>query len=273
MKPGSIYLRLLSVFVLIVTILSSCSRVDIEEYTAEGVSKLLATYRYETLGDVRYGLTFRIDTGKNTPVEGIAVIEFLRTAGREPLVLDFKVPGDYLKTVAVNGKLTEAGLVNGHIVIDRELLSRRYNRIEVSFRAGDLSLNRNGEYLYTLFVPDRASTAFPCFDQPDIKGRFTLTLDIPSSYRAMSNNPVVSADTTEGRVTLRFSETKPISTYLFAFAAGKFELVEKEIDGVKMEMLHRETRPDYVENNAEEIQASLQRAEVAGGLHSDTLSV
>ncbi len=253
MKPGSIYLRLLSVFVLIVTILSSCSRVDIEEYTAEGVSKLLATYRYETLGDVRYGLTFRIDTGKNTPVEGIAVIEFLRTAGREPLVLDFKVPGDYLKTVAVNGKPTEAGLVNGHIVIDRELLSRRYNRIEVSFRAGDLSLNRNGEYLYTLFVPDRASTAFPCFDQPDIKGRFTLTLDIPSSYRAMSNNPVVSADTTEGRVTLRFSETKPISTYLFAFAAGKFELVEKEIDGVKMEMLHRETRPGYVENNSEEI--------------------
>jgi len=227
--------------------------VDIEEYTAEGVSKLLATYRYETLGDVRYGLTFRIDTGKNTPVEGIAVIEFLRTAGREPLVLDFKVPGDYLKTVAVNGKPTEAGLVNGHIVIDRELLSRRYNRIEVSFRAGDLSLNRNGEYLYTLFVPDRASTAFPCFDQPDIKGRFTLTLDIPSSYRAMSNNPVVSADTTEGRVTLRFSETKPISTYLFAFAAGKFELVEKEIDGVKMEMLHRETRPGYVENNSEEI--------------------
>jgi len=227
--------------------------VDIEEYTAEGVSKLLATYRYETLGDVRYGLTFRIDTGKNTPVEGIAVIEFLRTAGREPLVLDFKVPGDYLKTVAVNGKPTEAGLVNGHIVIDRELLSRRYNRVEVSFRAGDLSLNRNGEYLYTLFVPDRASTAFPCFDQPDIKGRFTLTLDIPSSYRAMSNNPVVSADTTEGRVTLRFSETKPISTYLFAFAAGKFELVEKEIDGVKMEMLHRETRPGYVENNSEEI--------------------
>jgi aminopeptidase N len=54
-------------------------------------------------------------------------------------------------------------------------------------------------------------------------------------------------------VTLRFSETKPLSTYLFAFAAGKFDLIEKEIDGVKMEMLHRETRPGYIENNAEEI--------------------
>ncbi|NLE35004.1 MAG: hypothetical protein GX622_07875 [Bacteroidales bacterium] len=260
MKPGPISIRLLPAFLLIeaavllaTVVLSSCGRTDRAGYTAEGVSKLLATYRFETVKDVRYNLSFIIDTGRVSPVEGTAVIEFERTSGREPLVLDFKVPGDYLKTVTVNGKPTEAGLVNGHIIIDRELLSRRYNRVEVSFRAGDLSLNRNDEYLYTLFVPDRASTAFPCFDQPDIKGRFTITLDIPESYRAMSNNPVVLADTTDGRVTLRFSETKPISTYLFAFAAGKFELAEKEIDGVKMEMLHRENRPGYVENNADEI--------------------
>lgn len=253
MKSGPIFLRILPVLALILTIGPSCSCVNREDYTAEGVSKLLATYRYETVRDVRYGLTFRIDTGKNTPVEGNAVIEFTRTAGREPLVIDFKVPGDYLKTVAVNGKPVEPGLINGHIVIDRDILARRYNRIEVSFRAGDLSLNRNDEYLYTLFVPDRASTAFPCFDQPDMKGRFILTLDIPGSYRAMSNNPVVSADTTDGRVTLLFSETKPISTYLFTFAAGKFELVEKEIEGLKIEMLHRETRPGYVEKNADEI--------------------
>jgi aminopeptidase N len=231
----------------------SCSRVDNTEYTAEGVSKLLATYRFETISDVRYSLTFRIDTGKSTPVEGSAVIEFIRNSGREPLVIDFRVPDDHFKTLTVNGRTIDASLTNGHILIDRDLLSRRYNRVEIGFRAGDLSLNRNDEYLYSLFVPDRASTAFPCFDQPDLKGRFTLALDIPASYRAMSNNPVVSSDTTEGRVTLRFSETKPISTYLFAFAAGKFELMEKEIEGVKLEMLHRENRPDYVENNAEEI--------------------
>lgn len=253
MKSGSKYPRILSVLGLIVTILSSCSHVNRAEYTAEGVSKLLATYRYETISDVRYNLTFRIDTGKSSPIEGKAVIEFARTAGREPLVIDFNVPPDHLRSVSVNGRQAEAALTNGHIVIDRSLLSKSYNRVEVGFRAGDLSLNRNEDYLYTLFVPDRAATAFPCFDQPDIKGRFTLTLDIPDSYRAMSNNPVISADTTAGRITLCFSETKPISTYLFAFAAGKFDLVEEEIEGVKMEMLHRETRPGYVENNAGEI--------------------
>jgi aminopeptidase N len=248
-----VYLLRAAAPVLAILALSSCGRVDRTEYTAPGVSKLLATYRYATLKDVIYNLSFRIDTGSSSPVEGAAVIEFKRTSGREPLVLDFNVPANHLRSVSVNGRQAETGLTNGHIVIDRSLLSKSYNRVEVGFRAGDLSLNRNDEYLYTLFVPDRASTAFPCFDQPDIKGRFTLALDIPESYRAMSNNPVVSADTASGRVTLRFSGTKPISTYLFAFAAGRFELIEKEIDGVKMEMLHRESRPGYIETNAEEI--------------------
>jgi aminopeptidase N len=200
---------------LVIQILSSCGRIDRTEYAAPGVTKLLATYRYETLKNVSYNLTFRIDTGKNTPVTGTAEIGFERKSGREPLLIDFKVPDDHLMAVSVNGREVEPALKNGHIVIERDLLSRRFNLVEVTFRAGDLSLNRNEEYLYSLFVPDRASTAFPCFDQPDIKGRFTLALDIPVSYRAMSNNPVTSADTAEGRIMLRFSETKPISCLLY----------------------------------------------------------
>ena len=231
----------------------SCRRIDVDEYTGVGVSKMLATYRSETVRDVRYLLAFRISEGKESPVEGSAVIEFSLTSRRQPLVIDFRVSDDHLRSVTVNGQIVEATLTNGHIVIDGSLLSRIYNRVEITFRAGDLSLNRNEDYLYTLFVPDRASTAFPCFDQPDLKGLFSLTLDIPLQYRAISNSPVVSADTTEDRISLRFSPTPPISTYLFAFAAGRFELLEKEIDGVKMEMLHRETRPGYIENNADEI--------------------
>jgi aminopeptidase N len=253
MRTGALKFILISAVILGLVVQVSCTHADKTEYTAVGVSKLLAAYRNEMVKDVKYDLSFRIKEGKDSPVEGTEVIEFRLGAGREPLVIDFRVPDDYLKNVTVNGVEVEAGLTNGHIIIDRKLLSHRYNRIETGFRAGDLSLNRNEEYLYTLFVPDRASTAFPCFDQPDIKGRFTLTLEMPSGYRAMSNNPVISSDTTGERVTLRFSETKPISTYLFAFAAGRFDVVEREVDGVRMEMLHRETRTDYIENNADEI--------------------
>ncbi len=239
--------------VIILLSLASCSRIDDAKYLEEGVSKLLATYRKATISDVTYKLEFTIPQGKEETITGKASIEFGLTSKREALVMDFRAGSEYLESLTVNGITVEPVITNGHIVIDARHLARIFNRVEITFRAGDMSLNRNDDYLFTLFVPDRASTAFPCFDQPDIKARYNLTLDIPAAYRAMSNSPVTATDTTGERVIIRFAETKPLSTYLFAFAAGRFELVEQEIDGVKMEMLYRETRTGYIENNADEI--------------------
>ena len=233
--------------------LVSCNTVNKEIYFEEGVSKLLATYRNATVKDVSYRLEFTVPEGKEAAITGKAAIGFRLASKREPLVIDFRAEPEYLESLTVNGIAIEPLLTNGHIVIDGRHLAKSFNRVDIVFRAGDMSLNRNDDYLYTLFVPDRASTAFPCFDQPDIKARYSLTLDMPVSYRAMSNSPVTASDTTGERVVVSFAETKPLSTYLFAFAAGRFELVEKEIDGVKMEMLHRETRQGYIENNADEI--------------------
>ena len=245
-------LLMLSGFFLL-TLIASCNRLEEDKYLEEGVSKLLATYRKATVNDVVYRLEFTIPEGKREPISGMAALEFSLSSKREPLVLDFRADEEYLESVKVNGTFIEPVLSNGHIVIDGKHLAKSFNRVDIVFRAGDMSLNRNDDYLYTLFVPDRASTAFPCFDQPDLKARYSLKLDMPADYRAMSNSPATASDTTDGRVVIRFAETKPISTYLFAFAAGRFELIEKEIDGVKMEMLHRETRPEYIENNAGEI--------------------
>ncbi len=247
--PSALTLLKVIPFLLVI----SCHPVDEEKYFEEGVSKLLATYRNATIKNVTYNFSFSIPEEKEAPIAGKAVIDFALSSKREPVVIDFRVPHDYIHSLLVNGKATDPSVINGHIIVAEKYLTKRFNRIELSFRAGDLSLNRNDDFLYTLFVPDRASTVFPCFDQPDIKARFSLTLEMPYGYRAMSNSPAVSNDTSDSKITVRFSETKPISTYLFAFAAGKFDLVEKEIDGVAMEMLHRETRPGYIENNADEI--------------------
>src|SRR6185437_6551527 len=43
------------------------------------------------------------------------------------------------------------------------------------------------EYIYSLFVPSDASTAFPVFDQPDLKARFQLTVKRPESWKIVSN--------------------------------------------------------------------------------------
>ena len=62
-----------------------------------------------------------------------------------------------------------------------------------SFRAGDAALNRNPDFLYTIFVPARAHLTFPCFDQPDLKARYTLELTVPADWQAVANGAEPSA--------------------------------------------------------------------------------
>jgi aminopeptidase N len=68
-----------------------------------------------------------------------------------------------------------------------------------------------------------ASMAFPCFDQPDLKARFQLQVTAPHTWSVISNTyPEISVTTNPAVATTAFSETEPIPTYLFAFAAGPF---------------------------------------------------
>ncbi|HEX2119284.1 MAG TPA: hypothetical protein VHF91_08885, partial [Acidimicrobiales bacterium] len=70
-------------------------------------------------------------------------------------------------------------------------------------------------YLHTQFEPYDAHRVFACFDQPDMKGSFTLTVTAPEEWTVVSNSP----STREGNV-WRFSPTPVISTYLAAIVAG-----------------------------------------------------
>ncbi len=91
------------------------------------------------------------------------------------------------------------------------------------------------EYIYSLFVPSDASTAFPVFDQPDLKARFELVVTHPQGWNVVSNSAISggfsSASIERGKEqvvndpSIEFAETQPISTYVFAFAAGPWERV------------------------------------------------
>jgi len=142
---------------------------------------------------------------------------------------------------------------NEHIIIPKEHLKEGYNSISIDFIAGDLSLNRNDEFLYTLFVPDRARTAFPCFDQPNLKGRYHLTLKIPANWKAMANGSLAEQISNQGKSIYKFSMSEAISTYVFSFVAGKFDTLSHTRDGRTLIMLHRETDQSKVENNKEAI--------------------
>jgi aminopeptidase N len=82
-------------------------------------------------------------------------------------------------------------------------------------------------YAYTFFEPIDARRAFPCFDEPNFKVPWTLTLHVKSSDVALANAPVMS-ETSEGNDMKRvvFEETPPLPSYLVAFVVGPFEVID-----------------------------------------------
>ena len=219
---------------------------------ADGISRTLASERAANVSSVRYALSLSIPPDKGQAVRGTAAIRFM-LADRAPLILDFAQPSGKVASVRANGQPAAHRAEHGHLVVPAESLKRGENLVEVTFTAGDEALNRNDDFLYSLFVPARASQAFPCFDQPDIKGSLSLTLEIPAAWAAVSNAPEVGRETSGDRATIRFGETAALPTYLFGFAAGRFSIERGERNGRAFHMYHRETDARKVAANRETI--------------------
>ena len=223
-----------------------------DQLVEPGVSWDLATHRKKQISAVNYDLNFALQ--KTGPIQASITIGFSLNATDRPVILDFNAPAKNIQRVTCNGKETAAEIRNGHLIVPSEFLQTGDNKVVIKFVAGEQSLNRNEEFLYTLLVPDRASTVFPCFDQPDLKARFGLQLSLPPDWVASANGRLSKTESgTENRKRLTFRKTKPISTYLFAFAAGKFQTVTRRVDGYEMTLFHRENDLEKVDRNLDDI--------------------
>jgi len=207
----------------------------------KGISAALAVARKKAISSINYQLDLTIPSQRQEEISASETISFVYKKQSLPLQLDFKEKQQSLKTVVVNGLKVPAVFKNEHIVIAAKYLRQGMNTIAIGFIAGDLSLNRNEDYLYTLLVPDRARTVFPCFDQPDLKATFKLSLNIPKSWNALSNAPLVDSVVTGASKTYRYESSDTISTYLFSFAAGAFKKITRNVNGRVMNFYHRET--------------------------------
>jgi aminopeptidase N len=216
-----------------------------------GVSWQLAQARKASLGDIAYDLKFSIPSSTDSAITGSVAIRLTVTASGDPLILDLVDAAAHARAVTVDGQAVRYGTAADHIVIDGVTIGP--HTVGVEFIAGDGSLNRNPDYLYTLFVPARAHSAFPCFDQPNLKARYTLQLDVPEGWVAVANGAATAREPRDGRATYRFAETKPISTYLFAFAAGRWNVDSATRGGRMFHMYHRETDAAKVQRNRNDI--------------------
>ena len=92
----------------------------------------------------------------------------------------------------------------------------------------------------TQFEAADARRAFPCWDEPDLKAVFGVTLVVPDGVIALSNGPEIDrAPNGDGRVRVRFADTMSMSTYLVAFVVGRLEITDPvDVDGVPLRIVH-----------------------------------
>ncbi|MBO9675695.1 MAG: ERAP1-like C-terminal domain-containing protein [Sphingobacteriaceae bacterium] len=205
-----------------------------------GVSLALASARSAALSNIQYQLHFTIPLAQAAPILSTESIDF-KLNKLIYLQVDFKQSADHIKQLSVNGKAIPVDFRDEHILIKQEYLKKGYNHVEIEFIAGNESLNRNKDFLYALFVPDHARTVFPCFDQPDLKANFLLSLTVPTDWKVMANAVKRDSLVQGGSITYHFNNSDKLPTYLFSFTAGKYTLVNREMKNNKMEFLHRET--------------------------------
>ena len=202
----------------------------------EGIPRALAQERAARVSAIHYLLSYNLIPHSPTS-SATETIRFDLSDASIPLLLDFR--DGAVSELTLNGGSIPATIDHGHIVLPAADLRSGPNIVEAKFTANTGPAGKaitrfddhddGSEYLYTLFVPMDASMAFPCFDQPDLKGRFTLTVTAPEAWTVISNTflAVVNGELLRDPVpagfrSTPFAETEPIPTYLFAFAAGPF---------------------------------------------------
>jgi alanyl aminopeptidase len=84
---------------------------------------------------------------------------------------------------------------------------------------------RDAPYLFTQMEAVHARAAFPCWDDPEYKIPWQLTVTAPSPLAVVSNTPVAYSETRGASTIWRFGRTRPMPSYLVALAVGPLEFV------------------------------------------------
>jgi aminopeptidase N len=205
-----------------------------------------AERRAALLTVVDYAVEIDLTDGSGAPGEATyATTTTVRFGCREPGAgcwIDFVGPG--VRSAVLNGReldvsgyREEEGIALPELAADNELTVRATG----GYTNTGQGLHRfvdpvdSSVYLYTQFETADAKRLFACFDQPDLKARYTLTVHAPRDWRVVSNT--VAERTTEGgAVTHHFATSEIMSTYLVALVAGPYahwqdEYVDERADG------------------------------------------
>jgi len=106
-------------------------------------------------------------------------------------------------------------------------LTIRYDAPLKASTRGIYRVNVEGTwYIFSQMEPISARDSLPCFDEPGMKATFDVILRTPPTLVAATNAPLEESTPEGGLITHRFKRSKPMPTYLLAFAVGDFDVIK-----------------------------------------------
>ncbi len=227
-----------------------------------GVARALALERAAQVKNLRYEIDASIPAAADL-FSGRLTLRF-DLAGAGAVVLDYRPAAEgAIQALTVNGQVLDPEVVNEHLVLPAALLQAGRNEVSLQFSApiaaAGSALTRHvdaadgAHYVYSLFVPADASSVFPCFDQPDLKAVWSLALTVPAGWQAVGNGVQVRSMPAGDATRHVFAPTRPLPTYLFAFAAGPFVTLTEEGNAGGSRLLVRRSQRERALREAPEL--------------------
>ncbi|WP_437592477.1 aminopeptidase N [Sorangium sp. So ce1000] len=216
-----------------------------------------AEERAARIGNARYELSLELSRGaRGYRGEAIACFD---VRGHGDTFIDFR--GRRIERIEINGAPVEPVWSDCRILLPGKLLAPE-TRLRVVYE-NDYDHTGDGfhhfrdpedgeDYLYSDLEPFSAHRVFPCFDQPDIKASYRLSVTAPEDWEVLGNARVARTfGAGLGRATRVFEETTRFSTYVFALIAGPYSGVHDEHRGIPLGLYCRRSLAKHLD--AEEL--------------------
>ena len=213
-----------------------------------------AHWRSERISRVAYQLYFELDE-KGHSFSGNALIRFhLKTQPERNLPVDFA--GGTVHELTVNGAAAAIHHEGNQLFIPASRLKPGRNEVAIRFshpysdNGSGLYRFRDPEdgeiYLYTHFEPFDAHRVFPCFDQPDLKASYALTVKAPEDWQVISATREDRREQKNGYRLWHFPASARFSTYLISLHAGPWHVWEDDNARIPSRLFARKSLAKYV---------------------------
>ncbi len=213
---------------------------------AEDRARLLSVASYRVALDL---------TGGDTTFGSVTTVSFRCASPGSGTFIDLTAPR--VSEITLNGEPVPVSAFDGNRIALLGLAARNELRV-----TADCAYSRSGEglhrftdpadqavYMYSDLETFDAHRIYACFDQPDLKAAFELTVTAPSQWQVVSNMAphAITTAAQAGTTVWQFPPTPVLPTYVTAVAAGPYHVVRDSHDGIPLGIFCRRSLAGYLD--------------------------